>query len=338
MVNIKIKARAPTRIEFGGGGTDIEPYASEHGGLVLNAAINKYVYATLNPTHSKDVNIFASDYKRSVLFEDLNKMSPDPDVALMKAVVEEMNVRYGVDISVRSDLPPDTGLGSGATVLVAAIGLLNHLRHDKALEKHEIAQLAVDIEKKIGRKGGIQAHYAATFGGINKIMIKDGVVRPIRLELRKNTLLELEKNLVLVYTGRREPNSVQNILTLQQRSYREKDKRELLDKLKEVCNEMCYALKRGDTDHFGELLGKAWSYKRMLNPKMTNEKLEAIYNLARGAGALGGRIIGAGGGGHMLFYCESGKEQIVTNKLLEKGLKVIDFSFEFDGLQTWEAD
>ncbi len=335
---MQIKSRAPTRIEFGGGGTDIEPYVSQNGGCVLNATINKYVYATLKPTHGKDVNIFASDYKRSILFEDLKNMSPDPDVALMKAVVEAMNVRYGVDISLRSDVPPDTGLGSGATVLVSAIGLLNHLKHDKALEKHEIAELAVDIEKKLGRKGGVQAHYAAVYGGINKIELKDGRAKVTTLQLKKSTLLELEKNLLLVYVGRRETNAAQNLLSNQQKSYRERDKKELLDKLKELCYEMTFALKRGDSDHFGELMGKAWSYKRILNPKMTTEKLEAIYNLAMANGAMGGRMIGAGGGGHMLFYCESGKEQMVANKLQEKGLKIIDFSFEFDGLQTWEAD
>ena len=101
---------------------------------------------------------------------------------------------------------------------------------------------------------------------------------------------------------------------------------------------MSFALKRGDVDCFGELLGKAWSFKRLLNPKMTTDRIESIYNIARGAGALGGRMIGAGGGGHMLFYCESGKEQVVANALHAKGVHVIDFSFEFDGLETWEVD
>ncbi|MFH1637306.1 MAG: GHMP kinase [Candidatus Woesearchaeota archaeon] len=335
-----IRSRSPVRIEFGGGGTDMPQYYENYSGCVLNATINKYVYGTLVPKHTNDMKFIASGYKTSALFKDIREADPDADVRLIKAIISEMKISYGIDVFVRSDIPPNTGLGSNATVASAVIGLFNHLKYEKGLNKYEIAELAYKVAN-LGMQvpGGKQCQYASTFGGINFIEFskKGTYVHP--LNLKKETVLELEKNLLLIYIGQRGSHAaVQNIIQQQQQSYTENQKIELLDKLKTIAIGMRYSLLRNDLTEFGELLGEAWETKKILNPSITNDHINELYRTAVDAGALGGRIMGAGGGGHMLFYAKSNKEHEVAKALEEKGASVMDFCFEHSGMETWEVN
>ncbi len=335
-----IRSRAPVRIEFGGGGTDMPSYCDNYDGCVLNATINKYIYCTLVPKHTNDMKFISSGYKKSVLFKDIAEADSDADVKLVKGVISEMGISYGMELFLRSDIPPNTGLGSNATVAAAVIGLFNHLKYEHGLNRYQIAELAYKVAN-LGMQvpGGRQCQYASTFGGINFIEFSKGKTYVHPLNLEKDTMLELEKNLILVYVGQRGGHgTVQKILKDQESSYSENRKIELLERLKGVCKEMRLALIRGDTTEFGVLLGKAWDTKKELNPSITNDHLDMLYSTAMEAGALGGRIMGAGGGGHMLFYAKSNKEQEVTKALEGRGASVIDFCFENSGLETWEVN
>ena len=152
-------------------------------------------------------------------------------------------------------------------------------------------------------------------------------------------MLELEKNLILAYVGNRESLvSVKGIIQNQQMSYSDADKLSVLHELKNLALDMKHSLLRNDLFSFGENLGKAWELKKKLNPSITNQRIDDVYSMAKKFGAIGGRIIGAGGGGHMLFYCDSNKEQQVASRLQEAGIGVMDFSFTNNGLETWEAN
>ncbi|RME54114.1 GHMP kinase [Candidatus Woesearchaeota archaeon] len=336
-----IRSRAPVRVEFGGGGTDLPKFFENDTGYVLNATINKYVYGTLKPKHTTDLRIIASEFKSSKLFNDVDDGKKfDDDVKLVKEIISSLKLRYGVDLFLRSDIPPNTGLGSGATVAVSVIGLFNHLKYEKGMNNYEIAEYAYRINNLNNSiPGGKQCQYSSVFGGINFLEFNKDYTRVHNLKLKRSTLLELEKNLILAYVGKRPSlDNVTNLLTEQQKTYSDREKLLILYKLRDIAIEMKCSLVRNDLNCFGEKLGEAFELKKKLNPLITNQQIEDIYKMARKFGALGGRVIGAGAGGHMLFYCESNKEQQVASRLQEAGIGIIDFSFTDNGLETWEVN
>lgn len=337
---IVIRSRAPLRIAFGGGGTDLAPYTEEKGGCVLNATINKYVYGTLQLRDDKKIKVISADYKKSSLYNDIEKLREDEDVDLIKAVIKRMDVNYGFELFVRSDVPPNTGLGSSASVAVAAIGLFNYFHKSNYLSCHEIAELAFRVEdENLGNIGGRQDQYAASYGGFNFFEFKgEDFVKINPLNLPEAILYELEKNLLLVYIGKREESGkIQKLLKRQQRSYREKEKRKYLDLMKKLAYQSYYALLQGKLSQFGKLLGSAWEAKKKLNPAVTNKYIDNLYNIALEKGALGGRVTGAGGGGHLIIYCRPNTEQEISRALRKAGAEIIDFSFEDKGLRVWEV-
>ena len=236
----------------------------------------------------------------------------------------------------RNDIPPRSGLGSSASAFASAIGLFNELGETK-LTEYQIAELAYRLERdELGNKGGRQDQYAAVFGGINFIEFKtDGSVRVDPLKMKRNHLLELEKNMILVYTMDRSVSG--DIIEDQTNQYvkgRGKT-REGLEETKNIALEINQALLNGNLNRFGELLHRAWESKKKFSPLITNKDIDRIYTLARENGALGGKISGAGGGGHMILYCESGREMAVKKKLMDLGLHIVGFNFDFNGLETW---
>lgn len=335
-----IRSRAPARIEFGGGGTDYPPYFEKFEGCVLNATINKYVYGTLKPKHNNELRLLSSDFKKSSLFDNFNNEKSTNDIEIIQDIINELKIKHGVDIFLRSDIPPNTGLGTSASVAVSVLGLFNHLKFEKGMNNFKLSELAYKINNLRNEIiGGKQCQYASVFGGFNLLEFKKDHTCVHPLNLSKSTMLELEKNLVLAYIGKRKSfEGVKNMINNQQMSYNDESKLNILHELKNYAIEMKYSLKRNDLISFGELLGKAWNLKKKLNPSITNERIDKIYDAAISSGAVGGRIIGAGGGGHMLFYCESNKEQNVVSRLQEWGVNIIDFSFTNTGLETWEVN
>lgn len=329
---IVIRSRAPLRVSFGGGGTDVPPFDSEYGGAVLNCAINKYVYGLLKIRDDRLVRFVSSDYRQSLIYDDVKKMKLDGHLDLIKAVVNRMNVNYGFELFIRSDVPPQSGLGSSASTAVAAIGLFNHLSVEKKMTKPQIAELAHAIETQdLKIKGGRQDQYAAVFGSINLFeFLGNDFVKVSPVDLDKSVLNELERNIVMAYIGKRQSSG-----NVHSSASRKLNASSYLQEMKRLGYESYYSLLRKDLVGFGSVLEKTWELKKKVF-KASNAHIEKIYQTAKKAGAIGGRVTGAGGGGHIIFYCQVGKEWAVANAIQLLGAKILDFSFDHYGLQTWE--
>lgn len=332
--DIVIKGRAPLRVAFGGGGSDVPPFDKKIGGLVLNATINRYVYGSLTVREDRKVRIISSDYKKTYLYDDVTNLFFDGEMDLIKAIIKRMDINYGFELYLRSDVPPNSGLGSSASLSVLVIGLFNHLSVERKLNKHEIAELAFISETEdLKNPGGRQDQYASVFGGLNFFEFKgNDFVKVNPLNLDKETVMELEKSILIVYVGKREASG--NIH--KSMSLKVSEKVAYLSEIKNLCHESYIALLNKDLLSLGNLIGEAWNIKKRFYEGGMSDYIDALYSEAIKNGALGGRVLGAGGGGHMVFLCSPNSESRVAEALESMGARVLDFSFEFDGLQTWE--
>lgn len=335
-----IRAKAPLRISFAGGGTDVPPYPEKEGGCVLSATINKYAYGTLRPRKDGQIKIESVDYGVSINYDVDEVLLYDGKLDLVKAAIKKLRGQEsaGFDLFLHSDAPPGTGLGSSSAMMVVLVGLLKEFKN-MAFTDYEVANLAYIIERKeLGIKGGLQDQYAATFGGFNFIeFLKDRViVNPLRIS--QDVINELEYNLLLCYTGGCRLSA--RIIEDQVSRYERKEEETLqgLRQLKKIAIEMKNALLQRKLNEFGELLHHAWENKKKLSSKITSPEIEEMYEEARKAGALGGKISGAGGGGYLLFYCLFDKKHKVAETLKKLGGTITDFAFEDHGLQTWRVD
>ena len=332
-----IRAKAPLRIGFGGGGTDVSPYPEERGGAVLSATIDKYAYCSLAARDDESVNVTSLDYDLVTKYPLNDKLEYDGKLDLVKAATKVMGIKKGIDLFLHSDMPPGSGLGTSSTMTVALVGALGHWLK-LPFGEYDVAELAYSIERQeAGIKGGKQDQYAASFGGFNFIEFlgTTTIVNPLRV---KNEILnELEYRLMLCYTGKTRLSA--GIIDDQVRGYtkKEADVVRALDETKALAIAMKNALLLGQIDEFGSLLNKAWLSKKKFTPKMTDTHIDELYDVARQNGAIGGKLLGAGGGGYLLLLCEFDKRHIVAQKLEEHGGKVVNFAFEFNGLQTWEV-
>ncbi|MFC1786448.1 GHMP kinase [Halobacteriota archaeon] len=331
-----IRSRSPFRISFGGGGTDVPPYCREHGGAVISTTINKYAYATITPNKNKAINIYSLDYRLKKSFEIGEELEYNGRLDIVKAIINEFSVDKGCDLLIHSDMPPGSGMGISSAVTVALIGAFKEFL-EICMEGYEVAELAYHIEREeLKMEGGYQDQYASTFGGLNYIEFKDEViVNPLRL--RSENLNELQYRLLLCYTGDTRLSSEIQVDLVKRYKERKKDSIEGMHNLKSIADEMKYSLIKGNLRRFGELLHQGWIEKKRLSNKITNPEIDKLYEIARENGAIGGKILGAGGGGHLLLFCEYDKKYKVEDKIKEYGVKIIDFGFETKGLQIWKV-
>ncbi|MDN5361464.1 MAG: D-glycero-alpha-D-manno-heptose-7-phosphate kinase [Moorella sp. (in: firmicutes)] len=333
-----IRAKAPLRISFAGGGTDVPPYPQEHGGAVLCSTINKYAYASILPADS-GVAVHSLDYDLTVKYHSQEDLVYDGKLDLVKAALRIMEVgERGAEVYLHSDAPPGSGLGSSSTVVVALVGAIKHWLQ-RPMTSYEVAETAYRIERlELGIAGGMQDQYAASFGGFNFIeFLPDAVVvNPLRI--RNDIVNELQYNLLLCYTGGIRLSA--NIIEDQVRNYREgrANSVEGLKELKEIAYQMKNALLLGRLDDFGSLLHAGWENKKKLSSHITNPHINELYEVARREGALGGKLLGAGGGGYLLLYCPYTRKHTVAEALARAGGQVVEWNFEFSGLQSWESN
>lgn len=333
-----IRSKAPLRISFAGGGTDVSPYMEERGGVVLSSTIDKYAYASLRLRNDDNITVESLDYDIIAKYHVADVLEYDGELDLVKAALRSMNGdRRGLDFFIHSDAPPGSGLGSSSTMVVALISALQRLRNT-AMTHYDVAKLAYRIERQdLGIKGGMQDQYAAVFGGFNFMeFTKSGViVNPLRIE--PDVINELQYNLLLCYTGKRRLSA--RIIEKQVDGYMRRDEEVLdaMDELKELTVASKNALLQGQLDTFGHLLHEAWLHKKRMAREISSPEIDQLYETARSHGALGGKITGAGGGGYMFLYCEFGKRHIIAEAVEKLGAKVVDFSFEPSGVQSWEV-
>jgi len=335
-----IRSKAPLRISFCGGGTDVSPYLEERGGVVLSVTIDKYAYATLCFRDDRSITVRSLDYNLVAKYNLDEPLLYDGNLDLVKAVINRLNKgdnAEGLEFFLHSDAPPGSGLGASSAVVVSLIGLFKHWLH-LPFTNYEIAELAYKIERvDMGIKGGKQDQYAATFGGFNFIeFYKDAtIVNPLRIPM--DVLNELHYNLLLCYTGKTRLSA--GIIDTQVQNYmqRKEDVVQAMNELKAITIEMKNALLRGQLTEFGALLHNAWENKKKMAQQISDPFIDELYEMARKNGALGGKISGAGGGGYMSFYCPFDRKHIVAESLKKMGAQVVAFNFEFYGLQTWEV-
>ena len=334
-----IRSKAPLRISFCGGGTDVSPYVEERGGVVLSVTIDKYAYASLRIRDDEHISVQSLDYDIVAKYRVDDDLEYNGELDLVKAVIRNMcnGNKQGLDFFMHSDAPPGSGLGSSSTVVVALIGLIRHWQR-LPLTNYEIADLAYRIERvDLNIKGGMQDQYAAVFGGFNFIEFgRDAViVNPLRIE--DDIINELQYNLLLCYTGRTRLSA--NIITTQVDNYvrKEGDVLAAMDELKEITVDLKNALLQGRLDDFGALLNEAWFNKKKMAKQITSTTIDTLYDTARKNGALGGKILGAGGGGYLLLYCPFDRKHIIAEELEKLGGQVVEFTFDYHGLQSWEV-
>jgi len=332
-----IRAKAPLRISFGGGGTDVSPYIEERGGAVISVTIDKYAYCSLAGRDDELVNVTSLDYDLVAKYPINGKLIYDGKLDLVKAATKVMRIKNGVDLFLHSDMPPGSGLGTSSTMTVALVGALGHWLK-LSFGEYDIAELAFRIERQeAGIKGGKQDQYAASFGGFNFIEFlgEKTIVNPLRV--KREIINELEYRLMLCYTGKTRLSA--GIIDDQVRGYTEKkeDVVRALDETKALAIGMKNALLLGQIDELGYLMNQTWLSKKKFTPKMTDTHIDELYDVALKNGAIGGKLLGAGGGGYLLLLCEFDKRHILAQKLEEHGGKVVNFAFEFNGLQTWEV-
>lgn len=333
-----IRAKAPLRVSFGGGGTDVSPYCNENGGVILSSTINKYAYCTIIPNDTEEIVVNSLDFDMTVKYHSKENLVYNGKLDLVKAALKNMNINQGCEVYLQCDAPAGSGLGTSSTVVVALLGAIAKWRGIN-LDQYALAELAYNVERKdLGIAGGYQDQYAATFGGFNFMELygDDVVVNP--LKIKKNIINELQYNLLLCYTGKIHVSA--NIINDQVKNYEEKqiDVIKAMEEIKAIAYGMKKELLRGNLNNFGKLLHYGWENKKKMSTRITTPEIDELYYEALKYGALGGKLLGAGGGGYLLVYCPYNKKHIVAKRLEEMGGQLTDWNFELSGMQSWEVD
>jgi D-glycero-alpha-D-manno-heptose-7-phosphate kinase len=323
-----IFTRTPFRITLGGGGTDLPSFYREHGGFVLAVGINKYMFLNVNTPLVDD--LVRVRYTKAETVRHTDELEHE----LARAALRRFGIETGIEIVSLADIPAGTGLGSSSCYLV---GLLNalHALTQTPVSTHELADEACDIELNLLNKPiGKQDQFMAAYGGLTMLEIsKDGAVNPHYLHLGVDVLEELEKNILIFYTG--DMRDATTILTQQDEATKKRNPTVVssLKEIKDIGIEITSCISRGKLHRFGELMDEHWQRKKRLSQAITNPLIDGWYELAKKNGAIGGKITGAGGGGFLMLYCEEGKNR-VREALRKAGLRQLNFRFEFAGSEV----
>ncbi|WP_080902820.1 dehydrogenase [Parabacteroides sp. Marseille-P3160] len=335
------RSKAPLRIGLAGGGSDVSPYSDIYGGAILNTTISLYAHANIQELDVPKIRLESLDRKEYEEYDLSEELPVDGNLDLAKGVYNRLVKDFkfplrGFHLSTYVDVPAGSGLGTSSTLVVAILGAFMEWLH-LPLGSYDIAQLAYRIERSdLQMAGGKQDQYAATFGGVNYMEFyadNKVIVNPLRIE--KKHLLELENNLLLFYTETSHVSS--DIIKEQQRNVKENKQSsvEAMHVIKEQAKEIKEALLTGHIHRIGIILDEGFEYKKQMAKSITTPLIEEIYYEARKAGALGGKISGAGGGGFMVFYCSDNHRFRVIEALRRFNGYFTNYKFVKEGLFTW---
>jgi D-glycero-alpha-D-manno-heptose-7-phosphate kinase len=339
-----IRSRTPTRVDFAGGTTDLQAFSSREGGAVISAAIDRHAYCTLRSGGVNGVRIVSQDLEQFVEAADIKSLEFDGNLDLLKAAAMALDLPSGLEISVRSDAPPGSGTGSSASIGVALLGVLDYLRGtDPAqrrtrLSRFELAELACELEEQLGIVGGKQDQYSAAVGGFNFMEFYGDKVSIEPLDLSQAVICDLEKHLVLCYSGESRLSGSTNTKMISAYEAGDAVVGTALRTVKRVAHDMQRALLAADLPWFGELMEEEWQARRQLAPGVVTARLSELRDAALAGGAISGKVCGAGGGGCMLFLSQPDREGAVRKALQQADGQIIDFSFDFRGLAVWETE
>lgn len=329
------RARAPVRMSFSGGGSDLTYFFIDNPAAVLSCTVNLYAHATLVPRHDRRIVIHAEDLGQKEHHDSLAALQEIANKSLLATIVTVIRPEYGFDLSISADFPVGSGLGGSSAVTIAIIAAFNELRQDR-WNAYEVAELAFQAERLcFGIAGGWQDQYASAFGGFNLILFENqrNLVHPIRLE--DSIRNELEACLLLCNTG-----TVHDSGELHERQRKEmqvESQTDLLAASVALCHRMHHYLIRGELRKFGRGMDEAWQLKRRFSSGVSDSRLDGIYAAAMAAGALGGKLLGAGGGGFFLFYVPPEQRQNVARAARALGCQTQNFRFDFNGVTSWRA-
>ncbi len=320
-----IISRAPVRFSLGGGGTDLPSYYQEHGGYVVTAAIDHYVYVMANRRFYEAIRLAYSETEIV------------PNVAairhrIFREALRMTGIERGIELASIADVPANSGLGSSGSFTVALLNALHAYKRDFVSTK-QLAEEACELEmNRLGDPVGKQDQYIAAFGNITALTIdRDGVVHVEPVPVRDEVVDELGNNLLIFYSGIE--RSARDVLGEQGENVRRGTPAtvEGMHRIKEIGHEVYRLLTHGQTDTYGELLHDHWTRKRQLATRMTDDVIDEHYEAARAAGALGGKLMGAGGGGFFMFYVRPADKRRVHESLCARGLRPLRFHFDLDG-------
>ncbi|MFT4533497.1 MAG: D-glycero-alpha-D-manno-heptose-7-phosphate kinase [Saprospiraceae bacterium] len=338
------RSRAPLRIGLAGGGTDVSPFPDIYGGAILNATISAFANASIIPREDGKIILNAVDRDERLEFDPTDHIdTTDPTLILQKGVYNRIVKDYleegmGLELTTSIDVSAGSGLGTSSTLVVAILGAFVEMLN-LPLGEYDIARLAYDIERvDLAMAGGKQDQYAATFGGVNfmEFLQDDNViVNPLRI--KDEILQELEYHLVLLYTQTTRESA--KIIEQQKENIKNKDQTALdaTLALKKQAFMMKEALLKGELAKIGQILDHGWQFKKKMAKGITNDLIDKIYSEAISAGASGGKISGAGGGGFMLFYCPGNTRYVLEKALKPLGAQVVRYNFLQKGLTTWTS-
>ncbi len=319
-----IISRSPLRITLGGGGSDVKSYYGEHGGFLISAAIDKYIYITLHETFVNDLIIKYSKYERVASAEQIQH-------PIIREALKLLNItNTNIELVSIADIPEGTGLGSSGSFTCALLKAL-HSYKKNIIHPNELAEQACHIEIDLLHEPiGKQDQYISAYGGITCFDFnKDNTVKAYPLKISDETLYNLEDNLLLFFTGY--SRSASSILKEQDTKSRQHDQSmtENLHYVKNIGLLSKKALESGNLNKFADLMNEHWEYKKQRSGNMTNSKIDEWYNIAMKNGAIGGKLVGGGGGGFLMFYTDQNTK--LRKAMLKEGLKEIPFNFDFTG-------
>jgi D-glycero-alpha-D-manno-heptose-7-phosphate kinase len=330
-----ITAVAPLRVSFVGGGTDFPHVYEQHGGAVLSATIDHHVTVTVAPRDDGQIRVRSMDLGHLVQYRLNEEPAYDGIMDLPRAAIRYVGIDRGVDVSIRSDAPPGSGLGGSSALVTAVVAGLAMLG-GRSFGARELARVCYSIEREdLGISGGWQDQYAAAFGGFNLLEFSGAGTNVIPVRADAGTLERLEACLLLCYTGHVRPNV--GLIDTQIRLYREGREDTLLGlkQLREAAYAMRDAVERGELDELGTMLREAFESKRRMNPDIAEHTpIEAMLELARWEGASGGKICGAGGGGYLLLCCRPERQGSVRRALAGLGARFAPFRFQPTGVRA----
>ncbi len=337
-----IRSKAPLRLGLAGGGTDVSPFSDIYGGCILNATISLFAYCDIIPRNDNRIVMITEDRGERFESESMKELPLDGNLDILKAIYNRVVKDFDLpplsfELHTFVDAPAGSGLGTSSTLVVAVLGaFVQWLR--LPLAEYDIAALAYSIERiDLRLAGGKQDQYAATFGGFNFMEFyaeNKVIVNPLRI--KESIMNELSRNLVLFYTST--SRSSADIIERQQKNVVAKNTQsiEAMQQLKKQAVLMKEALLRNELDKIGDILNLGWEYKRQMAKGISTDLFEDVYKAALNAGARGGKISGAGGGGYIFFYCPDCVRYRVIEALSNFGGKVRRFEFTKQGLQTWQ--
>lgn len=335
------RSKAPLRIGLAGGGTDVSPYSDLYGGAILNATLSLYAKATIEPIAENKIILEAIDRNEEQVFDWDTSLPVNGTLDLLKGVYNRVQQDYGIKqqgfrLSTFVDAPAGSGLGTSSTLVVAILGAFAEMLK-LPMGEYDMAHYAYEIERiDLKLAGGKQDQYAATFGGVNFMEFYSDdkvIVNPLRV--KQQYLFELENNLLLYYTSTSRESA--EIIKKQSKNVTDNKEKsiEAMHHLKDQARMMKEALLKGRLNEIGEILDYGFQQKRQMAEGISNTLMEDIYETAKKAGATGGKISGAGGGGFMIFYCPVNTKYKVIKSLENFGGQVRNYQFVEHGLKTW---